>query len=140
MKRLIKSVTIMSLISINLVCADNKGVVQHTKNGVVITQNQRISNNFKKIDKLFTSINKKISDIEKTRKDIDRMTENKENEVLCAVIDSLDRDINILGIEIKKVEDNSTKSKLENKLNEHKSVRDEEKSKLDKLNYQCEKL
>jgi len=134
METLIKRVTLIGLITTSLVCADNTGVVVPSSNGKPITQEQRIANNFKKIDKLFISINKKIKQIETLRKGIEIMHQNKESEVLCAVIDSLDRDIDSLTIQMENVKDEEKRDEIKGRLNTRKSIRDDERA---KLNHQC---
>jgi len=138
MKKIIKRVSIIGLISISTICAKNQGVVTSSQsNGAKVSQNKRIINNFKKIDELFASINKKINNIDKLKRDIKKMMANHDNEVICSTIDSLDRDIVKLENEIVKVKEASSKKRLQDKLEEHKIVRDREKA---NLNYKCEKL
>lgn len=137
MKNTIKVMAFISLIG-GILLADNKGgVIPPQIQGTTRAQDKRIIENFKKIDKLFASIKKRIANIEKTKKDIEIMLKNKDFLVLCQVIKGMDRDINRLEDRIKKLKASKRKSDLETQLIEVRTIRNEEKS---KINYTCPSL
>lgn len=141
MQKTIKIVTLIGVLGISLIHAENEGIVKVPQtNQIAVTQDKRIIHNFKKIEKLFLSINKKIGKIDKMRADIAKMVANKDMESLCGTISSLNRDIGRLNKQIIEIKDESIKEKFQTRLEVHKSTRDEQEAILTQAHYECEKF
>jgi hypothetical protein len=63
---------------------------------------EKISNNFREIDRLLTSIDNRISSIRLTIDKIDFIIKNKDDLMLCAVLENTVKDISIVS---KKIDD-----------------------------------
>lgn len=138
MKKIIKVVSMISLIGVSIVSANNQGgVILPQSTGNSTAQDKRIIANFKKIDRLFASINKRIASIEKTKEDIKVMIQHKDEMALCEAIEGMDAIINQLEKKINKVNDVKKKNDLEKHLSEVRNIRNEEKN---KMTYTCKKL
>ena len=108
------------------------------KNKKVITQKERIQANFKTIDRLFAKIKGRIGEIEELRETIKQLIKQRKMEMVCAAISSFDEDLFSLKEEIDRVNDESEKLKLEEKIKLYESALDDEKASLH--NYKCLKV
>ena len=104
----------------------------------VITQKERIQANFKTIDRLFAKIKGRIGEIEELRETIKQLIKQRKMEMVCAAISSFDEDLFSLKEEIDRVNDESEKLKLEEKIKLYESALDDEKASLN--NYKCLKV
>lgn len=143
MKKRIKISVSIVLLSINLLYADGNNTAIILKppksNQVVMEQKKRIEINFKTIDTLLAKIQGRIEEVEELRETIEIFIKDGKMQEACASINSLNEDLFSLKQEIQKVNDESRRLKLEEKITVYESVVNEEKAYLN--NYKkCPKV
>lgn len=98
-----------------------------------------IQQNFKEIDALIVKVDEKIKRVDALRKVTDAMFANKDNLILCSIVDELESDIKTLTQKIAEMNGKGDVSEQQKILDAHKRLYTEQKDSIQNQGISCGK-